>query len=81
MIGYRHSTQSRQLIKMGRELYPNGKEVSHYLSPEDATTETKKLLIDSPIIYNATFSIPNFYSSLLNLLIMSCTLFLFILAL
>ena len=62
MIGYRHSTQSRQLIKMGRELYPNGKEVSHYLSPEDATTETKKLLIDSPIIYNATFSIPNFYS-------------------
>ena len=47
---------------MGRELYPNGKEVSHFLSPEEATSETKKLLIDSPIIYNATFSIPNFYT-------------------
>jgi hypothetical protein len=62
IIGYRHNTQSRELIKMGRELYPNGKEVSHYLSPEEATSETKKLLMDSPIIYNATFSIPNFYS-------------------
>ena len=62
IIGYRHSTQSRELIKMGRELYPNGKEVSHSLSPQDATSETKKLMIDSPIIYNATFSIPNFFS-------------------
>ncbi len=47
---------------MGRNLYPNGIDVSHTLPLEDALIETKRLLKDNPIIYNASFSIPNFYS-------------------
>ena len=62
MIGYRHSSQTKEIIRMARELYPNGEEVSHQLSTDAATKLTNEILLNQTTIYNSCFTFSSFIS-------------------
>ncbi len=61
-MGYRHSSQTKEIIRMARFLYPNGQEIPHQLSTDAATKLTNEILINKNIIYNSCFTFSNFIS-------------------
>lgn len=61
--GHRHSSQLREIIRMGRSLYPGGLEIS-YDTPEASYRNTRFSLKETNLLYNPIFYFHPFFSKI-----------------